>query len=116
MRRKNVYKLSVLLAVIGLSMVYASSFYMATGKVDIGSIKKSQAGKNVRIEGHVTSFSRPKNTAFVTVEDSTGAVQVVDFDSSLDLRTGESVTVKGNVNIYHGELEIVADSVRQRSG
>lgn len=111
MRRKDTYRISVFLAVIGLTLIYFSSLYLSLEKVAIGDIKKSWSGRNVKVEGNVTSFSKSSGHAFIDVEDSTGEILVVDFDSDLKLERGDTVTVTGHVEIYEGTLEIVAKEV-----
>ncbi|MFB6190857.1 MAG: exodeoxyribonuclease VII large subunit, partial [Candidatus Nanohaloarchaea archaeon] len=106
--KKKVYKASVFFAVIGLTLMYFASLYISLEHVEIGEIEKSWSGKNVKISGEVTSFSRSSGHAFFQVNDSTGEIQVVDFDSQLQLREGEDVNVTGRVALYRGQLEIIA--------
>lgn len=115
MRRKDAYRLSVFLAVIGLTLIYFSSLYLSLEEVDIGEIERDWSGRNVEIKGNVTGFTKSSGHAFIDVEDSTGEILVVDFDSDLELERGETVTVTGHVEIYEGKLEIVAKEVEARS-
>lgn len=109
--RKQIYKASVFLAVVGLTLMYFSSLYLQLEKVDIGQIEKSWSGKNVKIQGNVTDFSRSSGHAFIDLQDDTGEMMVVDFDSDLKLEEGESIAVTGHVSIYRGQLEVIADEV-----
>lgn len=109
--RKQLYRASVFFAVIGLTLIYFSSLYLQLEQVNIGDIERSWSGKNVKIEGNVTDFSRSSGHAFMDLKDSTGEIMVVDFDSDLKLEEGDRVTVTGHVEIYKGQLEVIADKV-----
>lgn len=111
--KRQIYKVSVFLAIIGLTLMYASSLYLELEKVDIGEIERGWSGKTVKIEGNVTRFSRSNGHAFMDLEDNTGKIMVVDFDSGLQLKKGENVTVTGHVSLYKGKLEVIADEIQQ---
>lgn len=110
---KNIYRASIFFAVIGLTLMYFSSLYMSLDHVEIGEIEKSWSGKNVKIGGEVTSFSTSSGNSFFSLNDSTGEIQVVDFDSELSLEEDEKVNVTGRVAIYKGQLEVIAGSVQK---
>ncbi len=113
MRRKNVYRISVFLAAIGLVLIYFSSLYLTIDQVRIGDIDRSWSGKNVKISGNVTSFSTSSGHAFIDVEDSSGEILVVDFDSDLELERADTVNVTGHVSVYKGTLEVIAKEVQK---
>ncbi len=111
MKRQNLYRASVFLAVIGLTLMYGASLYLNLEQVDIGSIEKSWSGRNVRVNGEVTRFHSSEDTAFIDLEDSTGSILVVNFDNRLELEKGDSINVTGYVSIYEGEKEVIAREI-----
>lgn len=111
--RKQIFKISVFLAVIGLVLMYFSSLYLELDEVDAGEIETSWTGKNVKVTGNVTDFSRSDSTAFFDLNDGTGGIKVVDFDSDLELEEGSTVTVTGHVSVYRGQLEVIAKKVQK---
>jgi DNA/RNA endonuclease YhcR with UshA esterase domain len=61
----------------------------------------------------VNEFSRGK---YVQIEDETGQIQIVLFADVLEpvndrIAQGVTVTVRGRVNVFHGQLEVVAFDV-----
>lgn len=110
---RNVYKASVFLAVIGLTLLYFSSLYIQIEEVDIGAIEKDWNGKNVKISGELTDYSSSGSTAFLTVNDTTGSILVVNFDSKEEYDEGSSVNVTGHVAIYKGQLEVIAKEINR---
>lgn len=109
--RKNVYRASVFLAVIGLTLMYFSTLYLEYEETDIGDIQRDWAGSNVQVDGEVTRFTRSGAHVFLDLQDSTGEIQVVDFDSELDLREGDELSVNGRVDIYEGNLQVISEEV-----
>lgn len=112
MKRKQLYKISVFLSVIGLTLMYASSLYLEMETVSIGDIKKSWSGKTLKIQGTAANVTNSGGNLFMDVKDSTGSILVVNFDSKSSISEGDSVTITGHVALYEGELEIIAKKIK----
>lgn len=112
MERKKLYKISVFLSVIGLTLMYASSLYLTNKHVEIGEIEKSWSGKNVKVTGKITSYTESGGHAFMDVSDSSGNITVVNFDAQESFEQGDRVNVTGHVEIYKGELEIIVKEIK----
>lgn len=93
--------------------MYGASLYITVEEVDIGEIEKSWTGKNVIAVGNVTDYSRSGGHVFMTVKDRTGSIKVVNFDSEGGWKKGDRVKVLGHVEVYHGQLEIIAKEIEQ---
>lgn len=111
MNRKQLYKISIFLSVIGLTLMYASSQYLEPEKAEIGEIDESWTGKTLRINGEAANVTRTENHLFMDLEDSAGSIMVVQFDSQTSVDEGEELEVSGHVELYEGELEIVAREI-----
>ncbi len=109
--KKEIYRASIFFAVIGLTLMYLSTLYLEAEKVEIGEIERAWAGKQIEVEGDITSFTESDGHVFITLEDSTGSIQVVDFDSELESDRGE-LLIEGRVDIYQGSLQIIADEIQ----
>lgn len=82
--------------------------------VDIASITTNQLGKIVKIKGDIISyydFSKGRN---LTLKDKTGSIKVILWNNVLDhipeaeyLVSGATIAVKGKLDEYRGELEII---------
>lgn len=113
MNRRQLYKISVFLSVIGLTLMYASSLYLDPETVDIEKIDESQAGEVLAVKGAAANVTSTGSNLFMDVKDSTGSIMVVDFDSKSSVSEGDSVSVIGNVELYEGKLEIIASEIRK---
>jgi len=112
-KRRQLYKISVFLSVIGLTLMYGSSIYLEPGEVDINQINKSQTGEVVEIKGSAVNVSKSSGNLFMDLTDSTGSIMVVDFDSESSVSEGDSISVIGNVELYEGKLEIISREIKK---
>lgn len=113
MNRKQLYKISVFLSVIGLTLMYASSLYLEPETVNIEKIDQSQAGEVLAIKGTAANVTSTGSNLFMDIKDSTGSIMVVDFDSETSISEGAKVSVIGSVELYEGKLEIIAREIRK---
>lgn len=113
MKRRQLYKISVFLSVIGLTLMYASSLYLEPETVEIKEIDKGQTGEVLAAKGTAANVSNSGNHLFMDLKDSTGSILVVDFDSQTSVSEDSTVTVIGNVELYEGELEIIAREIKK---
>ncbi len=111
--RKKLYFLSVLFSVIGLGIMYATSIYVEPPKVEVGSIDASWNGKPVILEGEVKDYSNVSSNIFIDLKDSTGRITVLMFESSIRLSEGDRIRTVGNVELYRGKVEVIADNITQ---
>lgn len=113
MKRKELYKISVFLSVIGLTLMYASSQYLEPEVVDIKKVDRGQTGEVLAIEGTAVNVTNTGSNLFMDVKDSTGSIMVVNFESESSASEGDSVTVIGSVELYEGKLEVIARNIRK---
>lgn len=113
MKRKQLYKISVFLSIIGLTLMYASSVYLEPGKVKVEEIDRGQTGEVLEVEGTAANVTSTENNLFLDVKDSTGSITVVAFDTDSTVGNGESISVIGSVELYEGKLEIIAREIKK---
>lgn len=94
--------------------MYVSAENIEPQEVEIEELSSSDTGKIVTVEGEVVSSSFRKNNLFLTVEDGTGRIKIVMFDATKNIREGERAVIEGEVTLYRGELEIIADSISRK--
>ena len=112
MKRKNFARLCILLSLTGLVIMYLGSSYLAPERTSIEDINQERIGENVRILGNVTSSYSTESATFLTVEDSTGSISVVDFESG-DYREGEKLEVIGGVEMHRGDIQVSASRINR---
>lgn len=92
--------------------MWTTSKYVIPEHVKIDEISPEMNGEVVTVSGEVSQFSRTDDTVFFKIEDGTGKIDIVEFRSELENLNGNT-TVEGTVGIYRGNLQIVAEEIRQ---
>lgn len=78
-------------------------------KTNIGDINASDIGEKIYTEGEVTDFYSSYDSKFLNVSDGTGQISVTSFSSQKNFAEGEKIRFSGQVTLYRGELEIIAE-------
>ena len=88
-------------------------------KIDVSRIDDSMLGQNVELSGQIESFSAKDGNVFFTLNDETGKIKVVMFESGAKrdagvyaLTDGSNISVTGKISLYKSELEIIADVIK----
>ncbi len=110
---KTLMRVSVAVSAIGVIALFLIATFLGPTRASIGGLK---LGENVLIGGVVHDYSESKGNVFFTlVNDS--SVRVVVFAQDAErlpqIIDGDSVTVTGKVQLYRGDIEIIAKDVRQ---
>ncbi len=117
MEESFLIKISFSCSIIGLVSLFLISSFVDEGSINIGSVTSSDIGTIVKLCGNVTNKYTTKNKhVFMNLKDETGEIKVVVFNQTaskfnLNLIELNRVCITGKVNIYRGELEIIANRV-----
>jgi RecJ-like exonuclease len=112
MNREKFARICLLLSVVGLALMYGATEFMQLEKVDPGEVSKEDIGKSFRVEGNVSDFYRTDSASFFTLNGENGSIKMVDFQRR-SFPDGATLTVRGQVELYRGELEIVSTEIEQ---
>ena len=82
----------------------------------IGQITDRDDGKHVLVNGTVSGFRITNGNIFFKLGDGTGNITVVMFEraarsKNIAVGDGDSAEVRGQINVYKSELEIIASSI-----
>ncbi|MBS3051003.1 MAG: exodeoxyribonuclease VII large subunit [Candidatus Aenigmarchaeota archaeon] len=115
---EKLVKISLLIAILGVAMIYLSIALIGPQSIVIGDISKNDTGKQVTLSGTVNSYSIVNGNIFITLGDVTGNITVVMFERTArgqkevyELKENELITVDGQINVYKNELEIIANKI-----
>lgn len=112
MKHDELFKICVMLGALGLVLMYASSLYIDVQEAELGEIDETWTGRNVEVTGNVSSFNTYEDILFIDLKDATGNITVVEFNSRSSVDEGDAVIVEGHVDMYKGELEIIARNIQ----
>ncbi|MBI4021260.1 MAG: OB-fold nucleic acid binding domain-containing protein [Candidatus Aenigmarchaeota archaeon] len=101
---------SFVLAVSGLGALAAIAFSFPSPVELTGALTADRVGQIVTVCGTVEGVKISKNNhTFFSVADEEGSIRVVAFNSSQLAPPTGPTCVTGRLNLYRGDLEIIAD-------
>ena len=115
-------KIALITSLIGLIGLIIVTPSIEVKKVEIQDINRGMIDEEVSIEGVVSDVksSASKSSYFLTVNDGTGQMSLIIFESQLaqledngidiDSYKGKKVNVVGTVTQYNSQLELILSS------
>jgi exonuclease VII large subunit len=115
MNSKTILKVSVIIAVVGIALL----FFLTRNLENNVSVKdlETYLGESVTVEGQIFKlFTSKDGHVFFKIRDETGEIQVVAFRNSniqeaYNIQKGQTIKVKGKVQEYKNDLEIIAKRI-----
>jgi DNA/RNA endonuclease YhcR with UshA esterase domain len=115
--KKITDKMLIRIALIA-SLIGIAGLYFISGKIEItdktaAKIDSSDIEKVVSISGKVNNIRTGADFSVITIE-KTELFKIIVFEniSSLGILQGKSILVKGKVEEYQGDYEIIADEIK----
>ena len=112
--KARVRRAALILSIIGLGLIHVAHSYIEPQETAVGDIEKAWIGNSVEVSGKVSEFERRSSVSVITVDDGTGSIKAVDF-SGENFTEGKKIEVRGYVEVYHGQLELVAEEITRSS-
>jgi len=107
---KLILRISVILILIGFIVLYISSIFYEPRIISISEINSNFVGKNIKVYGNITYLNWKDNNLFLIVSERNSDIFVVKFSiKDHTFKKHQNIYVSGQVNIYQGDLEIIAD-------
>lgn len=108
-------KMYVIISLAIFSLLIFSYMYEPPLK-NIKNISQKDLNKMVRIRGKATQLKEyttktQEKLIIVTLEDTTGSIDIVLFSKSNKITVNQTVTVQGKVSEYNGEFTIIPDKI-----
>ncbi len=113
---KLIIRLSLVVIILGLVGLYLTSIFVEPEFVGLSEISTKNVGDVVKTRGIISSysFSEKSKTLFLDLEENGKKLSVVlfNFDEN-PFERGDEVSVKGEVSVYEGKLEIIARDIEK---
>jgi RecJ-like exonuclease len=113
MKDSKLIKLCLTISIIGL---LALSIYAETANPPPINLKEIEdyLGKTITTSGEVERVSITPNVSFITLREGSFRTTVVTFDMlSTNIRSKDNINVTGQVKLYKGDLEIIAEKIEK---
>lgn len=98
-----------------VELVATSALPTAAPRI-IASITVEDIDKVVLLRGHIVELADFSSGKYITVQDDSGKIRVTVFSNVLKpiaerLQVGAQIAVRGRVNVFRGQLEVIADEI-----
>ena len=115
----QIMKMALIIAIIGIVSIFFIIQAIEPIKLSIGEITSSHVGHEVITNGTISSYYISDEHVFMIISDVSGEIKAVMFERdaknsiAYNLKNNDRVLIKGAVNNYKGELEIVVREIKQ---
>jgi DNA/RNA endonuclease YhcR with UshA esterase domain len=111
MQERTLLIVALVWSLIGLFILLVLASFSQPPQLNISQLN-DKIGKVVVLNANIASVDYKQDTVFLSLEDSTGNIPAVFFGSpKYEIIVGDSVAVKGKVQLYKGEIEIVVQEL-----
>lgn len=113
---KHLAIISLLCALLGITMLFVLNNAIEPTEIKVREINSEMRGQRVLVSGHVEWAMERENFVMFTLNDGE-KIKAIKFgpleEERILLRDREFVTIVGKIQLYKGELEIVAEEIRK---
>jgi len=107
-------RIAVALILIGLTLLTTAEYLHTPKKTAVTALSTDNIGDQVTITGKINTVREADETTFINLA-SRPDLTIVTFTDLHDIHINDTVTITGRVEMYEGQLEIVADTVQQQN-
>jgi RecJ-like exonuclease len=107
---KKLLSLALIFSLVGLFSLLLIAEYLEVEQVSIAELEQ-RIGQRVSISGEIVKVTQKPAVNFFELADATGRLSVVAFGEMTEVNTNTKVSVSGKVELYKGELEVIADQI-----
>jgi aspartyl/asparaginyl-tRNA synthetase len=112
MKDNTFLKISLAWSLIGLFALLLLAYFSQPQTIKISDMEQN-VGKSVVLFGTVESASYKDKASFIEISDETGNTTAVLFENPTNkTKAGDRIGVKGKVQFYKNNFELVADEIR----
>jgi RecJ-like exonuclease len=115
--QKKLIKLSFIISVLGIFLIYLLAINLEPKQVPISSISQKSLEQFVKIQGYVIKpgiiENKSEGYAFTIfkIQDNSGEIEVI-FRNSLKLKNLQRVEIIGKVSTYENQLQIESYKIK----
>nr|MBI4156167.1 OB-fold nucleic acid binding domain-containing protein [Candidatus Woesearchaeota archaeon] len=113
MDEKSLYSLSLISFLIGLFLLIIISEKIDISESNISSLSSLKPGEKVKVKGIVTSSTALENFMLLNIQDKTGNITIVAFNTKdVKINKNDVIEAKGEIVLYKNRVEIEASSIK----
>ncbi|MBI2508102.1 OB-fold nucleic acid binding domain-containing protein [Candidatus Woesearchaeota archaeon] len=113
MQDKVLFKVSLIISVMGTFLVLLILEYSEVKLTEINSLGKNQLETRVKVQGAIVSIKETPGLYILTIKDTSATIPLVIFkEDTLALEKNTQVEVIGKLTEYKKELEIIVEKIK----
>ena len=112
MKEKNLLKIAVICALIGIFTLFIFSEQIEIKEKTIEKITSENVDETIKVKGIVTRVTNMEKVAFLEVSQPQEITIVLFKDSNITLEQGSYVEIEGSVEEYEGKLEVIGNKIK----
>ncbi len=117
LRGYSIARLALITSVAGAFFLFFLSQAFQARETKIGEISEAMLGQCISVKAKVDSAFYKDNFVLFQLNDGSGKIKAVIFNPSREqrilLQKNSFVRLQGKVQLYEGQLEVVAEAVEQ---
>jgi aspartyl-tRNA synthetase len=111
MKDRKLLVIALAWSLIGIFLLILVALFSEPEKILVKDLQDN-LGKTVVLEGEVTKATYLDTVTFIDLSDDTGNALIVLFkQQTYEVISGDVIAVKGKVQLYQDEIELVADEI-----
>ncbi|MEM4248136.1 MAG: OB-fold nucleic acid binding domain-containing protein [Candidatus Nanoarchaeia archaeon] len=111
MKDRGLLVIALVWSLVGIFLLILAALFAEPEHISIDKLGDN-LGKTIIVSGTITRSTYLENVAFIDIYDETGKALIVLFkEPAYKPDLGDVIAVKGKVQLYKDELEVVADEI-----
>lgn len=115
MEDSTLIKISLIISLLGIFLLFIISDNINLDYTDIDNIKNKDEGRIVKIRGIVKNIKNTGKIMIINVmQENMIPVVIFKENNNTNINKDSFVDIEGEVRIYNGKPEIIADKVKTK--
>ena len=107
---RTLIKISLAWALIGVFALILIASYGQPEQIKISELGDN-IGKTVLIRGEISKINAKSSASFIDLSDNTGNATIIAFEKITNITAGNTVAVKGKVQMDKDEPELITSEI-----
>ena len=108
---ENLLKITLSISLIGILLLLFLAEILEPQVITIDKITNKDINKKVKVRGQVFKISNKETFQILSVQDSTGKIDVLANSNLSNSMINQNITVLGRIKEYNQYLQISADKI-----
>lgn len=113
MNEKILLKIALGISIVGLIILSLLLNIIEPDEVSFMELGQKQINEHVQIKGIITNIRDYNKTIFLDIVELQPITVIVFYDGKMKLENNSKVSIDGQIQLYNGKRELVANEVKK---